>query len=144
VRQPPYYRVQLGERGIFQEMRNTKKTTGSKRYYYAAIVSIIIVAVALLAGITGCNGGSKTYSLTIASTAGGSVTAPGEGTFDYASGTVVQLAATPDDGYKFQAWTGNIDDIGDPNSASTNITINGDCSVAASFEQEGGPSPSQP
>jgi hypothetical protein len=38
--------------------------------------------------------------LTISSTAGGSVTEPGEGTFTYDGGTTVELVAQPDEGYR--------------------------------------------
>jgi hypothetical protein len=48
------------------------------------------------------------YGLMISSTTGGSVTTPGEGTFPYAAHTVVNLVATPDAGYKFVNWTGNV------------------------------------
>jgi len=43
-------------------------------------VSIFLVTVALIAGIAGCSAGVE-YNITLPSTAGGSVTAPGEGTF---------------------------------------------------------------
>ena len=108
------------------------------------MIGILLIALALSAGMIGCNGGSGTYSLTIASTTGGSVTAPGEGTFSYSAGTVVQLLATPDDGYIFQAWTGDITDVADPGSASSNITVNATCSITASFAEEGSPGPSMP
>jgi hypothetical protein len=113
------------------------------RKRYVAVGSIFLIAVGLVGGLVGCNGGGS-YTLTVDSTAGGLVTVPGEGTFSYGAGTVVELVAAPDDGHKFQAWHGDIEGIADPNSASTNITINGDCSVTASFEEEGGPGPSDP
>ena len=80
-----------------------------------ARVSIFLIMVALIAGIVGCDGGGggESYTLTISSTAGGSVTLPGEVTFTYDAGTVVQLAATPDYGYEFQAWTGGTEHIAD-------------------------------
>ncbi len=115
----------------------------SSRYYHVTRVILLLMAVALVSGITACNG-SGTYQLSISSTSGGSVTSPGEGVFTYDGGTVIELAATPDDGYKFQTWTGDTEDIADPNSASTNITINGDYSITAEFEEEGEPSPSEP
>ena len=46
--------------------------------------------------------------LTISSTAGGSVTTPGEGTFIYDTGTVVSLVANPLSGYQFVNWTGDV------------------------------------
>ena len=73
------------------------------------------------------------YDLTISSTAGGSVTTPGEGTSTYAEGTVVNLVATPDAGYRFVNWTGDVGTIADVYAASTNITMNGDYSITANF-----------
>jgi len=73
------------------------------------------------------------YTLTIDSTAGGSVTAPGEGTFFYYEGTVVDLVATPDAGYRFVNWTGDVGTVADPDAATTTITMNGDYAITANF-----------
>jgi hypothetical protein len=73
------------------------------------------------------------YSLTISSTSGGNVTAPGEGTFTYDEGTVVSLNATPDSGYRFVNWSGNVSTIANVTAAATNITMNGNYSVTANF-----------
>jgi len=78
---------------------------------------------------------AKPYSLTISSTEGGSVTTPGEGTFVYHEGDVVKLVATPDPGYGFVNWTGDVNTITNVNAASTSITMNGDYSLAANFEE---------
>jgi len=81
---------------------------------------------------------SGQFVLTISSTSGGSVTTPGEGTFPYNEGTVVNLVATPDSGYEFVNWTGDVDDITNVNAASTSITLNDHYSITANFEQSGG------
>ena len=78
------------------------------------------------------------YSLTISSPAGGSVTSPGQGTFSYLGGAVVNLVASLNAGYKFVNWTGNVATIANPNAASTTITMQGDYSITANF-QEGEP-----
>ena len=70
------------------------------------------------------------YDLTISSVEGGSVTTPGEGTFAYDAGEVVELEATSDDGYQFDEWTG---DVADVNDATTTITMDGDKSITAVF-----------
>jgi subtilisin family serine protease len=75
------------------------------------------------------------YDLTIDSTAGGSVTGPGEGTFTYDDGTAVNLVAQPDGGYHFVSWTGDVDDIADVQAATTTITIRGDSTITANFEE---------
>jgi hypothetical protein len=77
---------------------------------------------------------SARYSLTLSSTEGGSVTTPGEGTFSYDGGRVVSLVATPDPGYQFVNWTGNVQTIADISAASITITMDDNCSVVANFE----------
>jgi len=73
------------------------------------------------------------YDLTISTTAGGSVTTPGVGNFTYDAGTVVNLVATPDEGYRFDEWTGDVGTIANVTAATTNITMNGDYSITANF-----------
>ena len=77
-----------------------------------------------------------TYDLTVASTAGGSVTDPGEpGPFNYPDGTPVDLLAVADTGYQFANWTGDTADIANANAASTTITMNGNYSITANFAE---------
>jgi len=76
------------------------------------------------------------FDLTISSTAGGTVTAPGEGTFTYDQGTGVNLVAEAEEGYRFVNWTGDVDAIAHVDAASTNITINDDYSITANFEEK--------
>ena len=75
----------------------------------------------------------KQYDLTISSTAGGSVITPGEGTFTYGEGTVLDLVAEIDEGYQFYDWTGDVGTIADVNAAITTITMNGDYDITARF-----------
>ena len=96
-----------------------------------ARVSIFLITVALIAGMVGCTG---QYSLRISSTGGGSVTTPGEGTFTYDEGTVVNLVAEPDAGYRFANWTGNVDTMADAYAAATTITMNNYYSIIARFD----------
>ena len=74
------------------------------------------------------------YSLTVSSTSGGSVTEPGQGTFLYQGGNIVELIGQPDEGYEFVKWTGDVDTIADVNAARTTITTNSSCSITANFE----------
>ena len=76
------------------------------------------------------------YDLTISSTAGGSVTTPGEGTFTRDAGTVVNLVASADDGYEFVNWTGDVGTIASGSAATTTITMNGNYSITANFALE--------
>jgi polyhydroxybutyrate depolymerase len=77
------------------------------------------------------------YDLTIDSTDGGNVITPGEGLFpDYDAGTVVDLVATPDEGYRFLSWTGTATKIDDRHAATTVITMEGDYEITANFEED--------
>jgi parallel beta-helix repeat protein len=73
------------------------------------------------------------YNLTISSTAGGSVTFPGEGTFIYDEARVVNLVATPTPGSRFVNWTGDVGTIANVNAAMTAITMTGNYSITANF-----------
>ena len=87
------------------------------------LFSIFLVTVALILGLVGCTPAPTQYNLTIASTEGGSVTTPGQGTesFNYDEGEVVNLVAEADEGYRFQNWSGDVESIDDVNAASTTI-----------------------
>jgi len=74
------------------------------------------------------------YDLTVSSTDGGSVIVPGEGTFAYDEGTVVNLEAeTAGTGWLFLSWTGDVGTVANINAASTTITMNGDYTITANF-----------
>ncbi len=111
-------------------------------------ISAFLVAVALIVGMVGCAGsggngdGGESYTLTIDSTTGGTVTVdnvtiPGKAMFTYDPGTVVGLIATPSAGYRFAEWTGDVDTIANVNAASTTITMQGNYEVTADFEAIG-------
>jgi len=107
----------------------------SRKHHYLAIVSTFLITVALIAGIAGCEPTlAQQYDLTIASTAGGSVTMPGEGVFSCDMCVKVILVATPSSGYQFVNWTGDVGTIANVNAAVTTITLNGDYSITANFE----------
>ena len=73
-------------------------------------------------------------SLVVSSTAGGSVTWPGEGVFTFEVDSLVDLAAQPDEGHRFVGWTGNVTTVDDVESAETTIGMAGNYSIAANFE----------
>jgi hypothetical protein len=79
---------------------------------------------------------STAYQLTTAASpsAGGTVS-PTSGTY-YASGTVVPLLATPNSGYTFSTWTGN---VASASSTSTSVTMNAPQNVTANFAAIVGP-----
>ena len=74
-----------------------------------------------------------TYDLTVVSAAGGEVTTPGEGLFQYEAVTVVDLVAEADTGRIFIKWTGDVGSIADVYDATTTITMDGDYEIAACF-----------
>ena len=79
------------------------------------------------------------HTLTLSSGAGGSVVAPGEGTFVYAYGHVAQVTARADETHPFDYWTGTAVDAGkvaDASSASTTVTMDADYSLVAHFEDK--------
>jgi Leucine-rich repeat (LRR) protein len=73
--------------------------------------------------------------LTISSSGGGSVTIPGEGTFSYDEGTVVDLVAEADEGYQFGSWSGDVGSIASVNATTTTITMTDNLSITANFER---------
>jgi hypothetical protein len=106
-------------------------------------LTVFLIAAALVITTTGCApffppfvnpDPDVVYNLDISSTTGGSVTEPGEGTSQYYEGTVVDLVATPDAGYRFARWTGDVDAIQDVDEAATTISIEGDYAITANFE----------
>jgi len=78
---------------------------------------------------------SERFDLIISSTVGGTVTAPGEGTFTYDQGTGVNLVAEAEEGYRFVNWSGDVGAIANVDAASTVITMNDNYSVTANFEE---------
>jgi len=74
--------------------------------------------------------------LTISSAAGGSVVSPGEGAFQYALGTIVQVTAAANASYHFVNWTtdGSVA-VANPTSATTTVTVNDTGGITAVFEK---------
>lgn len=80
---------------------------------------------------------NPTYSLTVASTTGGFVTTPHEGILRYGEGTVVNLVAEPEAGYRFIKWTGTTGLFDDEYEEETTFIMPAeDVTVTASFEEE--------
>jgi len=79
---------------------------------------------------------STSATLTVSSSTGGSVTTPGEDTYTYDYGTVVDIVAATDANYHFVNWTGTGVDAGkvaNSDVESTNITMHGNYTVIANF-----------
>lgn len=72
------------------------------------------------------------YNLEIKINGKGS-TSPSLGIHSYAAGEIVTIVATPDDGWRFSHWTG---DVSDKKAATTNINIDTPKSVTANFAKK--------
>ncbi len=102
-------------------------------------VGILLMVVALAVASQSCvlevPGFTPQYSVRISSTIGGAVTDPGEGLFRYPVGTVVNLVAEPERGYRFVRWVSNSGSIADVNDPTTTITMTTNyCFVIANFD----------
>jgi subtilisin family serine protease len=73
------------------------------------------------------------YTLTVSSTPGGLVTTPGEGSFLYNDGTVVDINAVAEPAYHFVNWTGDTTTIADVNASVTTIVVDANYSIQANF-----------
>ena len=80
--------------------------------------------------------GSPGVDLAVSSVIGGEAIRPGEGTFTYYPGRRLNLVARPESGYHFVGWAGDVDSIDNVNAAQTSITMDGDYSVTANFEEK--------
>ena len=107
-----------------------KKMFDSTRDQSLARLSIFLITAALITGATGC--APAQYTLSISSTTGGTVIEPGEGSFTYADGTVVDLVVEAEEGYGL-TWTGDVDSIASIHSLFTTITMYDNYSITATF-----------
>lgn len=87
----------------------------------AVVLVIVMVTIAAIPVLVGAEG----YNLTVSSTPGGNATTLEEGNFTrFDAGTVVNLVATPNNGYRFVNWTANTTVIfGNATAAATNFTM---------------------
>ncbi len=121
-----------------------KAIRNSRNHHFMTMVGVLLIAAALCMGMTGCspaavddspeNGTTQQFNLTITCTYGGSVTTPGVDTFEYESGTEVDLVAEADTGHHFVNWTGETDEIADVSAATTTITMHDHYSITANFD----------
>ena len=88
----------------------------------------------------GGNGGSgivifkyTTYTLAASAGSGGTVAAPGVGTYTYMKDTKAYINATANSCYHFVNWTGTGGTITDANAPNTTITMTADSTVTANF-----------
>jgi hypothetical protein len=72
-------------------------------------------------------------TLTTSTTAGGTVTTPGIGTYWYIHGTDANIVATADLNYHFVNWTGDTNTVANSNAAVTTITMDANYAIQANF-----------
>ena len=110
-----------------------KTTHCSTRRHYLLTFGIFLTVAVLIGGMVACSRNGVQYDLSIATTTGGSVIAPGEGMFSFNEGTIVNLVAEAEEGCYFARWTGDVGTMDDANTAETTITVSGDYSIIANF-----------
>ena len=92
----------------------------------------LVLALILVVGlIAGCAGQVPTFTLTVRSTVGGSLSTPSIHICN--EGSVVDIQAPIEEGLRFVSWTGDVATIADTNAASTTSTMNEDCTITANF-----------
>ena len=75
-------------------------------------------------------------TLVVASSAGGTVTQPGLGSYTYQRGTVVPLKAVANTGYAFTRWTGSVvdgNDVSNPRLSQTSLLMDDSGTLQANF-----------
>jgi hypothetical protein len=115
-----------------------KMITNRRISRYLARAIILLVMIIFVVTTVSCY---PFLTLTIDSTEGGSVTAPGEGTFTYFSlqcCPLIRLVAAAQEDYRFVEWTstGAVAGDFDKKSPDTYILLGGDGSVMAHFVRE--------
>jgi hypothetical protein len=74
-----------------------------------------------------------TYTLTVSNSSGGTVSAPGIGTFTYNCNQIVNIVAVPNPCYSFVNWSGNTTAIVNTSATSTTINMSDNWSITANF-----------
>ncbi len=106
-----------GDTGTISDVNDRTTTiTINNDYTITANFSIIII---------------EGYTLTILANGNGA-TSPPVGNYFYGIEEVVNISATPDAGWQFDGWTG---DVADSSSASTTIIMDSDKTVTANFSE---------
>jgi hypothetical protein len=133
--------VAVGDNGFGQcdvgDWTGIVKVAASLRYTVGVKYDGTVVAAGWETELAKWNLGVTTeYTLTVSSVTGGSVTTPGEGVFLHNAGVLVRVVAKAEKGYRFVNWTGDVGVLFNVNSAITVITMRGDYSITANFEEK--------
>jgi uncharacterized repeat protein (TIGR02543 family) len=99
--------------------------SGEVSYPYLATTAIVMSTDKVVTA----NFSQIMHSLTLA-TNGNGLVSPEVGTQSYAEGAEVTITATPDSGWQFDGWSG---EVADPDSATTTVVMDTDKTVTANF-----------
>jgi hypothetical protein len=107
-----------------------------RKHSYLKIIGTFLIAIALIAGIVGCEGEGETYDLTMAVNPAGTGTATDDtGGSPYEEGDDVDITAIPADCYRFVSWSAPAGTFANANNATTVFTMPAqDVTVTANFE----------
>jgi len=107
-----------------------------RRHSYLKTIGTFIIAIALIAGVVGCEGEPEPeYALTMAANPAGGGTATDETSGSpYAEGADVSIKAVPNTGYEFVGWTSSAGSFADEDARETTFTMPAqDVTVTANF-----------
>ena len=102
-----------------------KELLSLRRHGYLKTIAVFLIAVALIAGVVGCEGeGEVLYTLTMAVDPPGSGEAIDvTGAAAYEAGAAIDIQATANPGYTFVNWTAPEGTFADANAARTIFTM---------------------
>jgi uncharacterized repeat protein (TIGR02543 family) len=110
-----------------------------RKHSYLKTVGVFLIAVALIAGVVGCEGEpAPTYALATAVAPAGTGTATDQtGTSPYEEGEIIDIEAVAADCFRFTGWTSSAGGtFGAASNATTTFTMPAnDVTVTASFEE---------
>ncbi len=108
-----------------------------KKFLFVATTALVLIGLLVVPACgTPDNDVDPEYNLAMTvSPAGGGTTTP-TGTTRHKEGAVVNISATPNDGYSFVEWEASVGSVAAPNSASTTYTMPAEgVTLTANFEQ---------
>jgi hypothetical protein len=114
-----------------------KAKTSSRRHDYLRRVGMLLIAIAVVAAIVSCAGGTVgPYNLTVAADPEeGGTAADNTNESPYEEGAVVSIEAVAAEGYEFDGWTALAGEFADASAAETTFTMPAqDVRVSAKFK----------